>query len=170
LLASLKALEAAVFLRGALVHARIERHDADRLETVAPADLVVVEVVAGRDLYRSRAELGVDVVVGDDRDRPAGERQYGLLAHPPDKARVLRVHRHREVAEHGLGPHRGHADRAAAVLQRIADRPDAAVFLLGVDFEVGHRGAEHWVPVHQPLAAIDEFLFKQLNKHLHHGA
>ena len=37
-------------------------------------DLEVVGVVRGRDLHCAGAELGVDVVVGDDRDLPVDER------------------------------------------------------------------------------------------------
>jgi hypothetical protein len=37
-------------------------------EPVPLADRVVVRVVRRRDLHRTRSELRVDVVVGDDRD------------------------------------------------------------------------------------------------------
>jgi hypothetical protein len=39
------------------------------LEAGAAADLEVVEVVAGRDLDGARAELGIGMFIGDDRDQ-----------------------------------------------------------------------------------------------------
>ena len=53
------------------------------LEAVAAADLEVVGVVAGRDLQRAGAELGLDVVVGDDRQPAPDERQDRGLADEP---------------------------------------------------------------------------------------
>ena len=44
------------------------------------ADLEVVGVVAGGDLQRPGAELGVDVLVGDDRQPPADQRQDAVRA------------------------------------------------------------------------------------------
>src|SRR5688572_16710692 len=75
------------------------------------------------------------------------------------------MNRDRDVAKHGLGSHRGDAN--VEPFARIADLPDLAVFLLGVDLEVGHRGTEHRVPVDQPLASIDETLFVQLDEDFH---
>ena len=54
-------------------------HD-DLLEPVRAADLEVVGVVAGGDLQRPGAELGVDVLVGDDRQPAADQRQDAVLA------------------------------------------------------------------------------------------
>ncbi len=54
-------------------------HD-DLLEPVLAADLEVVGVVPGRDLQRPGAELGVDVLVGDDRQAAADQGQDAELA------------------------------------------------------------------------------------------
>ena len=45
------------------------------LEAGALADLEIVEVVPRRDLDRARAQLRIGMLVGDDRDQPAGDRQ-----------------------------------------------------------------------------------------------
>ena len=47
-------------------------------QVVPPADLEVVRVVRRGHLDRAGAERRVDVVVGDDRDAPAGQRQLDL--------------------------------------------------------------------------------------------
>ena len=53
---------------------------------MALADLEVVEVVGRGDLHRPGALLGIGVVVGDDRNRPADDRQADAAADEPDVA------------------------------------------------------------------------------------
>ena len=55
--------------------------DADQRKIMAPADLEVVEVVAGCDLHRAGPLLGIRIFVGDDRDASPDQRQHHLLAH-----------------------------------------------------------------------------------------
>ena len=74
------AIEAAILLRRVVVDRRVEIEDRDRREAVALADLPVVEVVRRRDLHAAGAEGLVDVGVGDDGDRAAGERQRDLFS------------------------------------------------------------------------------------------
>ena len=65
---------------------------------MALAHFVVVEVVGRGDLHAAGAEFAVDVLVGDDRDVPADDRQFGELADQLGVALVFRVHRDRGVA------------------------------------------------------------------------
>ena len=65
-----------------LGHPAVGADHADLLEAVPAADLEVVGVVAGGDLQRPGAELGVDVLVGDDRQAAADQRQDAVLARP----------------------------------------------------------------------------------------
>ncbi len=67
-LARLEAIEAAISCRCVVVEPRVEVEHADLRQAVALADFVVVEVVRRRDLHAARAELRVDVLVGDDRE------------------------------------------------------------------------------------------------------
>ena len=53
---------------GVGVERRVLVHDVDDRQVVTLADLVVVGVVAGRDLQRARAEFAIHVLIGDDRD------------------------------------------------------------------------------------------------------
>ena len=62
----------------------------DLLEPVLAADLEVVGVVAGGDLQRPGAELGVDVLVGDDRQAATDQRQDAVLADQVAVALVVR--------------------------------------------------------------------------------
>ena len=168
------AVEPAVLRRRVVVDGRGQREDRDRLEVVALADFEVVEVVRRRDLHATGAELAVDHRVGDHRNRPAGQRQRDLLADERGVALVLGVHGHGDVAQQGLGARRRHDDARmwimSSVHRRIADLPQAAVFLLGFDLEVGHGRLQLRVPVDEPLAAVDQALFVQLHEGLDHHA
>ncbi len=52
------------------------------LEARALADLEIVEIMPRRDLHRARAEFRIGMLVGDDRDQPAGDRQPDLPCRP----------------------------------------------------------------------------------------
>ena len=90
------------------------------------------------------------------------------------------MHGHGDVAQHGFRTSRGDgqsvfAVRAlqlfasvgsnrALVSKGIEDRPQVAVFLLADHFEVGNRGLQHRIPVHQALATVDVALLEQLDE------
>ena len=138
----------------------------DLLEPVAAPDLEVVRVVAGRDLERAGAELGVDVLVGDDRQPPAHERQDRRLADQARVALVVRVHGDRGVGQHRLGPHRRDRDRARAGLERVVDRVERVLDLALLDLEVRDRRAQPGVPVDHVVVAVDQALLVQAHEHV----
>jgi hypothetical protein len=82
---------------------------------------IVVEVVRAGDLDRAGAEVGVRILVGDDRDQAAmllrADRDFAQLADDRRIALVGRVHGHRAVAQHGFGPGRGDGDVVARLAQ-----------------------------------------------------
>ena len=123
-LARLEAVEAAIGGRRRVVQRRVGGEDVDQRQAVALADLEVVEVVRGRDLHAAAAECGVDVLVGDDRDRAIGQRQADRAADEVTVALVLGMHGDRGIAEHGLGARRRDHDVAAAIRERIAQVPE----------------------------------------------
>ena len=57
-------------------------HDGQVRQVVPLADLEVVRVVGRGHLHRAGAEGRVDVLVGDDRDAPAGQRELDLACRP----------------------------------------------------------------------------------------
>ena len=73
-------VEASELLAGSLGHAPVLADHRDLLETVPAPDLEVVRIVTGCDLERARAEVRVDVLVGDDLEPASDERQDGVLA------------------------------------------------------------------------------------------
>ena len=98
--------------------ARVEPDDRRHLQRMAHADLVVGRIVRRRHLHRAGAELGIDRLVGDDRNRTVEERRQPDAA--ADERRVtfvVRMHGDRDVGEHRLRARR--RDRRC----RDRDRP-----------------------------------------------
>ena len=162
--AGLEAVHAAVGLRRLIVDVGLIGEDIDQRQVVALAHRVIVEIMRGRDLHAAGAEILVHVIVGDDRDFAIRQRQFDGLADQRGIALVFRVHRHRGVAQHGFRAGGGHHQMAATVGQRITQVPEAAAFLHAFDFQVGDRGFQYRVPVHQPLAAVDQVFLVEFHE------
>ena len=118
LLARLEAVEAEIIFRDQTIRSldqlRLAIEHVEHLaglETRALADLEIVEVMPRRDLHRARTELGIGMLIGNDRDQPAGDRQLHHLADPRPVTIILGVHCDRHVGEHRLRPRRRDRDR-----------------------------------------------------------
>src|SRR3954468_23446901 len=94
--------------------------------------------------------------VGDDRDQSASDWVADLLADECLVARIVRMDRDGHVGEHRFGTRRRDLDCPAGARQRIAQRPEPALDVLGLDLEVADRRLELGVPVHEALVAVDE--------------
>ena len=172
--------------RGLRVHQVVHR------DIPALGDLIVVEVMRAGDLHRARAEIRVGILVGDDRDQAAvlfrPDRDLAQLADNRFVALVIRMHRDRAIAQHGLRarggdgdivPRLAQGDSAVLVLldiliglaarQRVFEMPHMARRLDILHFEVRDRRLEMRVPVDQPLALVDQPLVVKLNEHLANG-
>ncbi len=167
-LARREAIEPAIGDGGVVVDAREGVEHVDHRQLVALADLEVVEIVSRGDLHRPRALFRIRIVVGDDRDRPPDDRQPHAAPDQRLVALVGGMHGDGRVAEHGFGTGGGDHDLAGAILQRIGEMPVVPVDLALFDFQIGDGGLELWVPVDQPLVAIDQLLPIQGDEHLAH--
>ncbi len=83
-------------------------------------------------------------------------------------ALVVGVHRHRAIAEHGLGPGGGDHKVSVAIRDRVADVPQEAVFFLRDHFQIGDRGVQHGIPVDQAFAAVDQSFVVKTHEGLAH--
>jgi hypothetical protein len=162
---AVQSLEAAALL----VDDRLLGEDVDRRQPVALGDLVVVGVVGGGHLDGAGAELAVDGLVGDDRDRAVDQRQAHRPADQLAVAGVVGVDGHRRVAEHRLRPGGRHADRAGAVGQRVAEQGQLAGDLLVLDLDVGQGGQAARAPVDDPPAPVQQPLLVEGDEHLADG-
>ena len=166
-----EALQPPVGLGHLLVQAAARIHDVDHREIVPAPDLEVVEIVPGGDLDRARALLRIGVRVRDDRQAPPDQRQDRVFADQVPIARIVGMHRDPGIAEHGLRP--GGRDRDVApgrALDRVADVPEMAVHLGGLDLQIRDRGLQLAVPVDQPLVLVDQALAVEVDEHLAHRA
>ena len=111
-LARLEAVEPAIGGRRLVADPRVSREDVEERQAAALADLVVVEVVRGRQLHATRAESRVGKRIRDERDLAAGERQR---EHRPIESRGS-AHR-----PDGMRPRRRPASSRAAWSRRSRD-------------------------------------------------
>ncbi|MDT4818223.1 hypothetical protein FQZ97_513140 [compost metagenome] len=151
-------------------HGGVLVEDVDQRQVVALADFIVVEVVGRGDLHAAGAELGVAVLVGDDRDAAAHQGQLDEGADQALVALVFRVHGNGAVAEHGFRTGGGDdqvvlaVGGLVAVGQGVAQVPQAALLVVVLHFEVGDGGVELGVPVDQALATVDQAVFVQAHE------
>ena len=155
----------------------LDVEDIHQRQIVTPAHLEVVEVVGGSDLDRAGAFLRIGIFIGNDRDTPPDHGQNDVLADEIRVAFVVRMHRHRRVAEHGLGSRGRYRDEGRGIarieldaFKRIANVPEVPLHLDLLHLEIGDGGEQLGVPVDQPLVLVDEALAVKLNEHLAHGA
>jgi hypothetical protein len=155
---------------------RLDRHDVDRAQAMALADLEVVEVVRGRDLDRARALLRIGVFVADDRDAAADDRQDDVPAHQVLVALILRMNGDARVAQHRLRTRGGNRDVGLRVLRiedlaldRIAEMPEVAVDLALLDLEVRDCRQQLRIPVDEALVLVDQPLLVERDEHLDDG-
>ena len=169
-----EAIEATVGLRRLIVDGGVFGEDVDQRQLVAGANFMVIEIVGRGDLHAAGAELHVDISVGDDGNLPADQRQAHALAHQLAVAFVVRMHGNRAVAQHGLRARGGDHQIILAVGgggaagERVAEVPQLTLLFGALHLQVGDRGFQLGIPVHQPLAAVDEPFIVQADEHLQH--
>ena len=135
---------------------------------MALAHLKVVGVVGGGDLHHAGALLHVGVLVADDGDLAAHQRQHHMAAVEMGVARVFGVDGHRGVAQHGLGAGGGQFQHLAGLLHRVEQVPEMAGLLLILHLGVGNGGVAVGAPVDHAVAAVDEALVVEVDKDLLH--
>ena len=170
-----QSVQAPIGSGGVVVDGRLRGQHVDHRQVMPQTHFVVVEVVGRGDLDAAGAKGRVHVFIGDDRQLPIYQGQARPLADQGTETLILRMHRHRGVAKHRLRTGGRHHQMVLAVggpraaAQRIAEVPQAALLLHVDHFEVGDGRAQHRIPVHQPLAAVDQALLMEPDKDLDDG-
>ncbi len=147
------------------------REDVDQRQLVALAHFEIVEVMRGRDFHRTSAFFRISIVVANNRDAPADERQDCVTANQVFETLIIRMHRHGGVPQHRFRPGRG--DNYMFVcntLYRILQVPQMTFFFDLLDFEIRNPGEQLGVPVDQPLVLVDQPGAVELDKDLDHRA
>lgn len=131
-------------------------HDREGRQVVTLADLEVVRVVGRGHLDRAGAELGVDVLVGDDRDGAVGQRQPDQLADQVLVPLVAGVDGDGGVTEHRLGA--GGGDDDGVVPLAVLHGDEFTVVVLVLDLDVRDGGETAGAPVDDALGAVDQLV------------
>ena len=132
------------------------------------ADLEVGRVMAGRDLERAGAELGLDAGVRDHGDRPLHIGDDDLLADRVPVARVVGVDGDRDVGEDRRRAHGRDRDRSRAVGEGVARIGERVVHVDVLDLEVGDRRLVERAPVDDPLRPVDPPAVPEVDEEPHH--
>ena len=152
-----------------LVHPAVEADHRQRRQVVVAADLEVHRVVAGRDLERAGAELGLDPLVGDHGHDALDVRDDDLLADRIPVALVVGMHGDGDVGEHRGRTDGGDRDVPGAVGERVARVGQRVVLVLVRDLEVGDRRLVERAPVDDPVGAVDPAAIPEVDEEAHHG-
>ncbi len=153
---------------GVLVHPPVGADDGDDREAVVAADLEIGRVVAGRDLERAGAELGLDACVRDHRHGTLDVRDEHLLADRIAIALVVGVHGDGDVGEDRRRPHGRDRDVPGAVRERVAGVGERVVHVDVLDLEVRDRRLVEGAPVDDPLGAVDPAPVPEVDEEAHH--
>ena len=159
-LARLVAIHAVIL--SAVYYLRILVNAEDLLKIVSQADLIVVGVMAWRHLDGARAEAELNILIGNDGEFSADQRQDGVLADKVLIALVIGVNGNAGVAEHGLGTCGRDDELLVRILDGVSYMPERAGHILVLDLGVGKRRTALGAPVDDAAALIDKALFVQL--------
>ena len=170
--AGLKAIQA-LETASRFVHGAVLSHHRDQRQLVALANGEIVGVMGGGHLHAARAELGIHVGIGHDRNLPAHQRQRQALTHQLGIAGIGRVHGHARIPQQGFRAGGGHLEVGAAIraggAEGIAEMPKVAVHLLHLHLQVAHRRARSGTPIDQVFPPVNQALLVQAHKGLNHG-
>jgi len=141
-------------------------------------NIPVVWVVRGGHLQESRGKLGLgitlgaghdDILIFDNRNAATNNGQRDIPAPKRLCTRIVWVDRDRCVAKHGLWTRGRNRNMTIAILEWVLQVPHMPCDFFHLNFVVGQGGQRHRVPIHQPLAAIDEPVFKEFEEGMPHG-
>ena len=129
-LSGIKPIESDVSIRGRVIDSGVVVENIVLRQVVTLAEFIVIEIVNRRNLDATGAELGVDIVIGNDRHFAIDQGQHYVLAHQVLVPLVFRMHRNGAVTEHGLGSGGCDDQMTIARGKRVAEVPQLAGFLL----------------------------------------
>ena len=161
MLACVEAIHAAIGFGYFVIQCRVVGQDVVYRQVVPLADVVIIEVMGRRNLDAACAELRIDIVIGDDRNTAANDRQNNFLSDEILVALIVRMHRNGTIAQHRLGPRCGDNKMTVARGKRVAEVPQVTLLVGRENLEVRQRCVQGRVPVDEALATINETVFVQ---------
>ena len=113
-------------------------------------NFVVIKVMGRGYLDATAAEFGIDMLIGNDGNRPPGQRQFNFLADQIGISFIIRVHGNGCIAQHSLGPGGGYhkiLNTTQRLFYWITDMPEMAIFFLRDDFQIRDGGTQGRIPI-----------------------
>ena len=77
---------------------------------------------------------------------------------------IIGMYRDSGIAQHGFRSCGGDHQMSIAIAERVAHVPQMAVLLLTQNFQIRQCRMQHWIPVDQALAAVDQALIVEADK------
>ncbi len=142
-----------------LVHNPFFVHYLELGQIVALADFVIVAVVGGRHFQGASPEILLHVIVEHHRDNAIDQRQPDADIRQVRIPFVIGMHRHRGIAEHGLGAGGGDDHRTGTIGIRVTDVIEFALGVLMLHLVVGESCVAARTPVDDVVAFIDQAFF-----------
>ncbi|MNC16747.1 hypothetical protein D3C75_646080 [compost metagenome] len=121
---------------GFLIHRAAFVHHINLRQVMAKTYLEVVRIMGRGDLHRTAAEFLLYIIIGNNRNLTADDRQNQSFADQVFIAFILRMHRYRCIAQHRLRTRSRYRNEAAAVLKRITQVVQMSVNFLIFYFDI----------------------------------
>ena len=152
----------ACILASELIDRSVVVQDRDLFKAMALSDLKVVRIMSRCDLDAACTEFHIDILVGDDRDLSACERQLEHLSDYVFISVIIRVYSDGCIAEQGFRAGRGNFHKPAFLTDyRIINVPEEAVLVDMFDLSVRDRRSADRAPVDDLGAFVNvAFLIK----------
>ena len=167
----------------------VNTHDIDHAQTCPLADIKVVEIMRGRHLDSAGTSSRIWILIRNDRNTAADQRQNDILADERLVALIVRMNGNTGIAKHCFRTRRCDDQIVAsfpfrrlaffikdnrmligcACFQRITQMPEMTLDLDLLDFNVGNRSQELRIPVDETLVLIDQALLEECDKHFQNG-
>ena len=80
------------------------------------------------------------------------------------------IDRHCRIAQHRFWTGCRHHKVSLSIAQWITQVPERSLFFLLYDLEIGYGRVELWIPIYQPVTAVDQPLFVQADENTLHCA
>ncbi len=119
---------------------------------------VIIEVVGGSDFDATRAELRINVIIGNNGNDALRQGQVNGLANQVAIPIIVRVHRYRSITQHGFRSRCGDNQMTLATAKGVAQMPQGAGLFFLDHFKVGYCRQELWVPINQTMASVYQAL------------
>ena len=158
--AALVAVEPGIGRAGIRRHRPVVADHPERRQIVPLPHLEVVRIMGRRHFHRAGAERRVHILVGNNRQHPADQRQHQIFADHVGITFISRIHRHPGIAEDRFRSGRRHRHiLVRVVLHRIAHMVQLACRIFVLDLDVRQRRVAAGAPVGDSVALIDQALF-----------